>query len=102
MRSLEDKNFGYIYNFWSDGKLSMTGNATGGLSWKAMVNAAPNNPYIAKRVELYKHRVPEEFYDFKKDPNALHNLINDPHYAAVIQKFQIKMLQEMISTKDPA
>ncbi|HVT86820.1 MAG TPA: sulfatase [Chitinophagaceae bacterium] len=102
MRCLQDKNFGYIFNFWSDGKLSMTGDATEGLTWKAMVNAAKNDPEIAKRVELYKHRVPEEFYDFKKDPDALHNLINDPAYSAVIQKFRDKMLEVMISCNDPA
>lgn len=102
MRCLQDKHFGYIYNFWSDGKLSMTGDATGGLTWKAMVKAADKNAAIADRVELYRHRVPEEFYDFKNDPDALHNLINDPAYAGEIQKFRDKMLEVMGNCKDPA
>ncbi|WP_202552408.1 sulfatase family protein [Ginsengibacter hankyongi] len=102
MRALEDKNFGYIYNFWSDGKLAMTGDATSGLTWKAMVKAAQTDPYIAQRVELYKHRVPEEFYDFKKDPNGLHNLVNDPAYSSEVQKFRDKMLEVMRNFNDPA
>jgi len=102
MRALEDKNFGYIYNFWSDGKLAMTGDATSGLTWKAMVKAGQTDPYIAQRVELYKHRVPEEFYDFKKDPNGLHNLVNDPAYSSEVQKFRDKMLELMRNFNDPA
>jgi N-sulfoglucosamine sulfohydrolase len=102
MRCLQDKNYGYIYNFWSDGKLSMTGDATEGLTWKAMVKAGNDDYQIAKRVELYRHRRPEEFYDFKHDPDALHNLINDSVYASVIQRFRDKMLEVMRNTKDPA
>ncbi|MBK8512413.1 MAG: sulfatase [Saprospiraceae bacterium] len=102
MRCLQDKNFGYIYNFWSDGELNMSGDATGGLTWKSMVIAAKNDPEIAKRVELYRHRVPEEFYDFKNDPDALNNLIDDPSYAGEIQKFRDRMLEVMSDCTDPA
>jgi N-sulfoglucosamine sulfohydrolase len=102
MRCIQDKNFGYIYNFWADGKLRISGDATGGLTWKAMMKAANTDPAIAERVELFKHRVPEEFYDFRKDPDALHNLINDPAYSGLIQQFRDKMLKEMLVCKDPA
>jgi N-sulfoglucosamine sulfohydrolase len=102
MRCIQDNNFGYIYNFWSDGILNISGDALGGLTWKAMVEAAKNDPEIAKRVELFRHRIPEEFYDFRNDPDALHNLINDPAYAGEIQKFRDKMLVAMSNYKDPA
>jgi N-sulfoglucosamine sulfohydrolase len=102
MRCIQDKNFGYIYNFWSDGKWSISGDAIGGLTWKAMVIASSNNADIAERVQLFKYRVPEEFYDFKNDPDALHNLINDSVYAKEIQKLRDKMLEVMNNTKDPA
>jgi N-sulfoglucosamine sulfohydrolase len=102
MRCLQDKNYGYIYNFWSDGKAIMTGDATEGLTWNAMVEAAKTDSEIAKRVELYKYRVPEEFYDFKDDPDALHNLINDPVYIGEIEKFRKRMLEVMKRCNDPA
>ncbi|MEO5995450.1 MAG: sulfatase [Chitinophagaceae bacterium] len=102
MRCLQDKNFGYIYNFWSDGKLNMTGDAKGGITWKAMVEAGKSIPVVAERVELYRHRIPEEFYDFKNDPDALHNLVNDAAYAGEIQKFRDRMLVVMNNCKDPA
>jgi N-sulfoglucosamine sulfohydrolase len=102
MRSVQNKEFGYIYNFWSDGKTAMTGDATGGLTWKAMVRAAETDPEIAKRVELYRHRVKEEFYDFVKDPDALKNLIDDPAYADKINEFRGMMLEAMQQYNDPA
>jgi N-sulfoglucosamine sulfohydrolase len=102
MRGLQDGNFGYIINFWSDHQLGMTGDATGGLTWKAMVEAAITDPEIARRVELYKYRVPEEFYDFRTDPDGLHNLIDDPAYAGEIDRFRGKMLEMMKQYKDPA
>ncbi len=102
MRCVQNEDFGYIYNFWSDGKQEIRGDATSGLTWKAMIKAAESDPEIAKRVELYKHRVPEEFYDFKNDPDALVNLINDPDYAHEVEKFRSKMLEMMEKYDDPA
>jgi N-sulfoglucosamine sulfohydrolase len=102
MRSIQDKEFGYIYNFWSDGTRTMTGDATGGITWKAMVKAAETDPEIAKRVEMYKHRVKEEFYDIKNDPDALKNLIDDPAYSGKINEFRERMLQAMQQYNDPA
>jgi len=102
MRSIQDKEFGYIYNFWSDGTRTMTGDATGGITWKAMVKAAETDQEISKRVELYKHRVREEFYDLKNDPDALHNLIDDPDYSKKINEFRERMLQAMKQYNDPA
>lgn len=102
MRCLQNENFGYIYNFWSDNELAIRGDATGGLTWKAMILAAETDPEVAKRVELYKYRVPEEFYNFKEDPDGLVNLIDDPAYATEIDTFRKKMLEMMEKYNDPA
>ncbi|HSF45675.1 MAG TPA: sulfatase-like hydrolase/transferase, partial [Chitinophagaceae bacterium] len=102
MRSVQDNRFGYIYNFWSDGELNISGDALGGLTWKAMVEAGKSDKEIAKRVELFRHRVPEEFYDFRNDPDALHNLIDDPAYAGEIEKFRKRMVELMVQYHDPA
>lgn len=102
MRCLQNQNFGYIYNFWSDGEYPMSGDATGGLTWKAMMKAAESDPEIAKRVQLYRYRVKEEFYDFENDPNALNNLIDDPAYKSEIESFKGLMLTYMKKYRDPA
>ena len=57
---------------------------------------------ISKRVELYKYRIKEEFYDIKNDPDALNNLIDNPAYSNQINKFRKMMLQAMIKYHDPA
>jgi N-sulfoglucosamine sulfohydrolase len=46
--------------------------------------------------------VPEEFYNFKDDPDGLNNLANDPAYADELNKFRDKMLEMMMSYNDPA
>ncbi|MCD6346527.1 MAG: sulfatase, partial [Bacteroidales bacterium] len=102
MRCLQNEDFGYIYNFWSDHQQEIRGDATGGLTWKAMIKAAETDPEIAKRVELYKYRVPEEFYNFKNDPDGLVNLVNDPAYSKELKKFRKKMLEMMKRYNDPA
>ena len=102
MRCIQNDKFGYIYNFWSDHQQEIRGDATGGLTWRAMIKAAETDPEIAKRVELYKYRVPEEFYDFKNDPDGLVNLVDDPEYADELNKFRSKMLEMMKKYNDPA
>jgi N-sulfoglucosamine sulfohydrolase len=102
MRCIQNEEYGYIYNFWPDHQLKMRGDATGGLTWRAMIKAAETDPEIAKRVELYRYRVSEEFYDFKNDPDALNNLVNDPEYTDELNKFRRKMLQMMKKYNDPA
>jgi len=102
MRCLQNKEFGYIYNFWSDGTTAMTGDATGGLTWNAMLRAAETDPAIAARVELYRYRVREEFYDLKNDPDGYNNLADDPAYADKIKEFREMMLKEMKKCNDPA
>jgi len=102
MRCVQNKDFGYIFNFWSDQQLEIRGDATGGLTWKAMVKAAETDPEIAARVELFKYRVPEEFYNFKDDPDGLNNLAGDPAYADELDAFREKMLEMMKRYQDPA
>jgi len=102
MRCVQNNEFGYIYNFWSDQQLEIRGDATGGLTWRAMVEAAETDPEIAARVELFKYRVPEEFYNFKDDPDGLNNLVNDPAYAHELNKFRKEMLKMMKHYNDPA
>jgi len=102
MRCVQNKDFGYIYNFWSDQQLEIRGDATGGLTWRAMVEAAERDPEIAARVELFRYRVPEEFYNFKEDPDGLNNLVYDPAYAPELNRFRKQMLNMMEQYKDPA
>ena len=66
-----------------------------------MQDAAVNDPELAARVHFFTYRVPEEFYDYKNDPNALNNLIDDPEYANEIQDMRDALNKWMKETNDP-
>lgn len=101
MRSVQDKRYGYIVNFWSDGDYQIRGDAMGGRTFKAMNEAALSNQALAKRVDLYKYRVPEELYDFKNDPDGLVNLIDDPEVQNEKKRLMDLLYSEMKRTDDP-
>ena len=67
-----------------------------------MADAAKNDPAIAKRLKLFQFRVLEEFYDFKNDPDALSNRIDNPEYAEKLSFFQKKLEDWMVKYQDPA
>ncbi|MEE8452687.1 MAG: sulfatase [Thermoguttaceae bacterium] len=100
MRCVQDAGFGYIYNPFSDGKHWYRNNNEGG-TMAAMNKAAETDPKIARRVQLFRYRVPEEFYDLEKDPDCLDNLIDDPQYATEVQKLRKKLDGWMVDTGDP-
>ena len=101
MRCVQTKDFGYIFNDWSDGKTALKNKAMTGLTFNAMKEAGKENEAIVGRCEFFIHRCPEEFYDFKNDPDGLHNLIDDPAYQEQIQWFREQLHDYMVKTKDP-
>jgi N-sulfoglucosamine sulfohydrolase len=100
MRCIQSENFGYIYNPFSDGKYWYRNNNEG-LSMAAMNKAAQTDPAIQARVDLFRYRVPEEFYDLKNDPDCLHNLIDEPAHAEALKALQDKLVAQMKKTEDP-
>lgn len=101
MRAVQNESFAYIFNAWSNGERCFRNESQHGRSWKAMVEAAKTDKWIAERVELFSHRVVEEFYDLEKDPNALHNLINDPAYQGEIASMRKELHSWMKKNNDP-
>ena len=100
MRSVDSKRFGYIYNPWSDGERKVKGATVGTGSYKAMVAAAPTNADVAARLKTFVYREREEFFDYENDPDALHNLIDDPKYATEIERHRKAMMDFMVRTDD--
>ncbi|QDU36914.1 Arylsulfatase [Maioricimonas rarisocia] len=101
MRSVITRQYGYIYNGWSDGQTRFRNESQNGLTMKAMIRAAENDPAIAARVQHFLYRTPEEFYDYQTDPDALVNLIDDPAHAARLDEHRQKLLEHMEATDDP-
>jgi N-sulfoglucosamine sulfohydrolase len=100
MRSVQDVRYGYIWNDWSNGKRMFVNEGQEGLTMNAMLQAAENDENIAARVKHFLYRVPEEFYDYEKDPDALHNLIDDPAMQGKIEALRARLIEHMKRTRD--
>ncbi len=100
MRCVQNAKYGYIYNPFSDGKHWYRNNNEG-KSMAAMQAAAKTDPEIAARIDLFRYRVPEEFYDLEDDPDCLHNLIDDPALQAAVAALQAQLVAHMTRTDDP-
>lgn len=102
MRSVIDGKFGYIYNGWSNGQTVFRNESQSGRTFKAMTAAAADNGEIAERVKLFSYRVPEELFNYQTDPDALHNLANDPFYEKELIRLRAELLEHLEATEDPA
>lgn len=100
MRCVQTAGFGYIYNPFSDGKYWYRNNNEG-KTMAAMQQAARTDSAIQARIDLFRHRVPEEFYDLKNDPDCLNNLINNAGHSATIKHLQDLLVDQMKKTSDP-
>jgi len=56
---------------------------------------------LAKRLALYKFRVPEELYDVAADPDCLSNLIDSPEHRAALGRLRKQLERWMVKTDDP-
>ena len=100
MRCVQNAQFGYIYNPFSDGKHRYRNNNEG-KCMAAMNLAAKKDQAIADRVQLFRYRVPEELYDLEKDPDCLRNLIDDPSHANTAAALRVRLRKWMETTNDP-
>ena len=100
MRSVQDEDFGYIFNPWSNGKYEYH-NDNEGETFKAMEIAGKANGQIQERVKMFRYRVPEEFYDLKNDPDCLHNLIDNKAYTKRVNEYKNRLKEWMKKYQDP-
>lgn len=101
MRAVQTKDWLYIFSPWSNGKRIMTGATNGTATCRQMRVLARNNEQIAARIDLFDHRVPEEAYEVRYDPDALTNLIAKPENAAQVAMLEKALEEWMVRTNDP-
>jgi N-sulfoglucosamine sulfohydrolase len=100
-RCVRSRGQSYIWNSWPDGKTRFAVEAMIGLSFRAMEEAAAEDPRIRARVQQYLHRTRQEFYDLEQDPDERRNLIDDPKRQAEIKALRSLLLAHMRKTADP-
>jgi N-sulfoglucosamine sulfohydrolase len=101
MRCVQDKQFGYIFNAWADGKTVYKNESQTGRTWPAMQAAAGQDSAVAARVDFFSHRSVEELYDLRSDPACLHNLAGQADDRQQLAEMRKQMLQAMEQTHDP-
>jgi N-sulfoglucosamine sulfohydrolase len=101
MRAVQTKRYLYLFNPWSNGSRVFATATTGTMTYRRMVALAQRDERLAKRLDLYKHRVPEELYDVANDPDCLHNLITEPKHQAALAGLRADLDGWMKRTKDP-
>ena len=101
MRGIQTREYLYLYNPWSDGKRKFATATTGTMTYRQMVKRAAKETYVAARLELFDHRVLEEFYDVKRDPNCLVNLIDSPEHRDAMLHLRELLTKELTVLKDP-
>jgi len=101
-RSVISKEYGYIVNLWSDGKREFA-TATKGMASTHEIRRLGDagDEHMTQRLNLFTYRVPEEFFDYKNDPDALHNLIDDPKHQKRIEEYRSEMVRLMKVSNDP-
>lgn len=102
MFAVHDADFCYIFNAWADGMTVFKNCSWGGLTFESMVEESKSSPVIQQRLEFFKCRTRDELYDVRKDPNGLHNLIDDPMYSEVIDHYRSYLQEWMETTDSPA
>ncbi|MDD7985561.1 sulfatase-like hydrolase/transferase [Lentisphaera marina] len=101
-RSIITKEYGYIYNLWSDGERKFASATKGTLAYKEMARlAAEGDIHWQKRLNMYNHRQSEELYNYHVDPHALKDLSKNPEYAEKIKELRATLAKSMEHTGDP-
>ena len=67
---------------------------------KAMVEAAADDSFIAQRVNMFRYRALEEFYDLENDPDCIRNLIHHPDYKDKVERMRHQLHEWMKQTND--
>ena len=94
------KRYLYIYNPWSNGERVFATATSSTPTYKRFKELADSHVGFAERHHLYQHRVVEELYDIKADPNCLNNLIEDPAHDEALTLHRRQLQTWMRNTGD--
>ena len=101
MRAVQTKQYLYLFNPWSNGQRVFATATTGTVTYRRMATLAKSDARLAKRLAMYKYRVPEELYDVSVDPDCLNNIIDSSEHKMVLNQLQKRLKWWMKKTGDP-
>ena len=101
MRAVQTKKYLYLFNPWSNGERVFATATNGTVTCKRMIELAKTDEKMAARLDLYRHRVPEELYQVDEDPDCLVNLIEHPDHQEELKKLRSILTKWMVQSEDP-
>jgi N-sulfoglucosamine sulfohydrolase len=101
MRGIETREYLYLYNPWSDGERKFATATTRTQTYRQMIKRAKSESQVAARLNLFDHRVVEELYNVREDPDCLRNLIDDPAYRSERNQLREALANELTRIDDP-
>tara|TARA_Y100000588_G_scaffold381105_1_gene466132 strand:- start:740 stop:2242 length:1503 start_codon:yes stop_codon:yes gene_type:complete len=102
MRGVQTKEYLYLFNPWSDGTNKFKTATKGTLTYVRMNEIAQTDPVMEERLRFFNHRVIEELYDIRTDPDCLNNLANHPDYRDQMDFSRATLKKWMVKSKDHA
>lgn len=101
-RFIRDKRYKYHRNLAWRLDFPFAADLYGSLSWEDIRNSNESDKMIGgRKLKDYFFRAPEELYDLQNDPNEVHNLVQDPEYARVLDTLRTKLEGWQRRTEDP-
>ncbi len=102
IRAIETKDYLYLFNPWSDGENQFRTATQGTATYRRMKELAETDKSIAERLELFDHRVVEEFYDIRSDADCRINLVDSEPHRAALREHRRKLEKYMKDSGDHA
>ena len=101
MRGIQTDKFLYLYNPWSDGVRKFATATTGTATYRQMVKRAETETPVAARLQLFDHRVVEEFYDISGDADCLVNRLGSTEIADELDSMRNQLAKSLAEVNDP-
>lgn len=99
MRSVRDERWQYVLNLFPEHAVVVDALATP--TWEAMLEVAPDDAAVLRRVTAFVERPAEELYDLATDPHQLVNLAEAPEHAARRARMRRALVDQLVRTGDP-
>ncbi|RKN82694.1 sulfatase-like hydrolase/transferase [Ulvibacterium marinum] len=101
-RSIFDGRYLYIRNYLPHRPYIQNAQIfnTGKRSYDELFRVKNLGELSEESLKMFKPKAVEELYDLQKDPNELHNLIEDPQYEEVKNKLHEKVKDHIVETRD--
>ena len=100
MRGIQTRKYLYLYNAWANGERVFATATSGTQTYRQMAKRAASDPALKQRLDHYRNRVVEEFYDVTNDPDCLVNLVTSGSHAQPLRELRDRLADFLAESGD--